>query len=69
VLIARPLVDRLNDRTVTMTSALDPLAIDARSTGCCEPAFTGLLFALVIDVFEVEGVDVAWKVAIMPEKC
>jgi hypothetical protein len=52
-----------------MTSALDPLAIDARSTGCCEPAFTGLLFALVIDVFEVEGVDVAWKVAIMPEKC
>lgn len=33
---------------------------DARGSLRSPPAFAGLLLAVVVDVFEVEGVDVAW---------
>lgn len=54
----------MNDRTVSLTSALYAFAVDAWGAGCGEAAFARLLFALVVDVFEVEGVDVAWDVAV-----
>jgi len=66
---AQPLVDRLNHSTVTMTTTLHPFAVDARGARCSEAALAGRLFAFVIDVFEVEGVDVAWDVAIDQGSC
>lgn len=53
------LVDRLRDGSVSVTAALNALAVDTGGSRGSEAAFTRSLFALVVDVLEVEGVDVA----------
>jgi hypothetical protein len=53
----------LCDGSVSIASALHTLAVDTRSTSSSEAAFSGLLAAIKVDIFEVEGVDVAGNVS------
>lgn len=54
---------RLDNGPIAIAAILDPLAVDARGARRAEPAFPGLLAAVVVDVLEVECVDVARQVA------
>jgi hypothetical protein len=51
------------NRAVAATARLHALAVDTRGPFCGKAALTSLLAAIVVDVFEVERVDVAGKVA------
>ncbi len=53
----------LDDGSVAISSILNPLAVDAGRPGSAKPALSGLLPAVVVDVFEVESVDVAREVS------
>jgi hypothetical protein len=53
----------LYNRSVSIASTLYPLAVDARGTSSSEATLTSLLAAIEVDVFEVEGVDVAGDVS------
>lgn len=57
-------VGGLDDGAVAMAAGLDAFAVYAGGTRRREAALPGLLFAVVIDIFEVEGVEVAGDVAI-----
>lgn len=46
-----------------MAARLDAIAVDAWSARCSEASFAGLFAAVIVDVFEVEGVDVAWDIS------
>lgn len=48
---------------VAAAAALDAVAVDAGRTRCGEAALACLLPAVIVDVFEIEGVDVARDVA------
>lgn len=47
----------------SLTAALDPIRVNARRVFRCELAESALFAAVEEDVFDVEGVDVAWDVA------
>ena len=51
---------RLGNGPVSGAAGLDSIAIDARCPLCDPPALAGFLLAVVVDVFEVVGVEVAW---------
>ena len=61
----RYLVGGLDDCSVAISSILNPLAVDTRRTRGAEPALSGLFPAVVVDVLDVEGVQVAREVAAM----
>ncbi len=48
-----------------MPATLHAIAVDTWGPTGSEAAFTGLFAAVVVDVFEVEGVDVAGDVSAM----
>ncbi len=52
----------LDDCSVAISSILNPLAVDTRRTRSAEPALSGLLSAVVVNVLDVEGVQVAREV-------
>jgi hypothetical protein len=54
---SKTLIRRFDDRTIT--TALHTVGIYARRAGCLKPAFPCCFVARVVDVFDVEGVDVA----------
>jgi len=56
-------VGRLNDRSISLTTRLYSLTVNTWCTSGSESALTCLLLAIVVDVFEVESVDVAWDVS------
>jgi hypothetical protein len=51
------------DGDVALATVLDFLAVHARSRGGIVDASADLVAALVVDVFDVEGVDVAGEIA------
>jgi len=54
----------LGDSAIALVAtSLNPLGINPRSSCCCKSSLADLLFALVIDVFEVESVNVSWDYA------
>jgi len=57
------LVDWLDDRSIAAATGLYSVAIDTWGVSSGETALAGLLTTIVIDVFEVEGVNVAWDIA------
>jgi len=57
-------LDWLYNRSVSIASTLYPLAVDAWGTSSSEATLTSLLTAIEVDVFEVEGVDVAGDVSV-----
>lgn len=57
------LLDRLGDGAISIASALHALAVDAWGTSGSEAALTSLITTIKVDVFEVEGVDVAWDIS------
>lgn len=44
-----------------MPTLLYSVAIDARRSSCSDNTFASLFAALIVDVLEVEGVEMAWK--------
>jgi hypothetical protein len=63
IFICSALLDRLDDGSVSMASALHALAVDTRGTSSSEAALTSLFATIKVDVFEVESVDVAWDIS------
>ncbi len=51
----------MSDGAVAAAAGLHSVAVDARSTGRREAAFPRLLAAVVVDVLEVKGVQMAGK--------
>ena len=58
------LLDWLDDRSVSIASALHPLAVDTWGTSSSETTLASLIAATEVDVLEVEGVDVAGNVSV-----
>jgi hypothetical protein len=56
------LVSVLHDRAVIVPAGLDPVAVHARGRAGEQATLTRLLAAVVVDVFDVEGMHVAWEV-------
>jgi hypothetical protein len=56
--------DWLCDRSVTIASTLHALAVDTRGTRSREATLASLGAAIEVDIFEVEGVDVARDVSV-----
>ena len=57
------LLDGLGNRAVATSTGLHALAVDARGMRRREAALSGLLPAIVVYVFDVEGMQVAGKVS------
>lgn len=57
------LLDGLGNRAVATSAGLHALAVDARGMRRREAALSGLLPAIVVYVFDVEGMQVAGKVS------
>jgi len=56
------LVRRLDNRSISLTTRLYSVAINARGSCSREPSLTSLLSAIVVDIFDVERVDMAWEI-------
>jgi hypothetical protein len=54
----------LDDRSIPLATTLHSLAINAGRPRCSISPLACLLAAIVVDVFEVKGVDVAWEISI-----
>lgn len=48
-------MSRLDDGSVAMATSLDAIAVDAGRARRCEPALARLFPAIIVDIFEVEG--------------
>lgn len=57
---------RLGNCTVSFSAGIDIIAIDAWSSSGVKVAPSRLFLALIVDVFKVEGVDMAGDVTIYP---
>lgn len=53
----------LRHRPITPATSVDIVRVDTRGATAVIDASGGLVATVVVDVFEVEGVDVAWEVA------
>jgi hypothetical protein len=53
----------LGDRTVSISTGLHSVAVDARGSSGGKATLSRLLSSIVVHVFEIEGVDVARNVA------
>lgn len=53
----------LDNCAIAVAAGLDPLAVDAWGTRCCKAALSCLLSAIVVNPFEVEGVEMPREVA------
>lgn len=58
-----PLSRRLGNRSVALSTALDSVAVDTRRATGHYAALTRLLATVVVDVFDVEGVNVSRDVS------
>jgi len=58
------LVGWLNNSPISLTTGLYSLTVNTWRTSCSKAALACLFLAIVVDVFEVESVDVAWDVSV-----
>lgn len=56
-------MSRLNYGTVSLTARLYPITVDTGGSARSIPTLSSLFSAVVVDIFEVEGVDMAWDVS------